>query len=347
MIFPTYARYSKVMFHVNNFLAEENILSFPIDPYQIIKNNKWGFITYSELAQEHGVWIEDIINAFQSEDGYTIFDGANYTIAYNDTIQSKGRIRFTLLHEIGHIYLRHLIDFDETVLTRSTLTDHKYRVLENEANSFARNILAPVILVRELNLKSIHDLVKFFEISKAAANIRLKYLSQDIKYLLTPYKRFQTELFEQFIYSSLNTRYCVVCGHNFISEDAEFCPICGYHTLINKKGDNDMIYKGFLLDDTSCAHVCPRCENELLSYEGDICKICGIDLVNKCTSTYRSDDTGWNYTQESCNTLLDGDARYCVKCGNESTFYQQGLLKNWQEEKEEIEFMKELDNARS
>lgn len=127
MIFPRTARYNKVMVHVNNLFIQEDIKTFPIDPFQIIENNKWGLVTYSELAWEKGVLVEDIIEAFQSEDGYTIYDGTNYTIAYNNTIKNRGRIRFTLMHEIGHIYMNHLVDFEETILMRNTLTEKNIR----------------------------------------------------------------------------------------------------------------------------------------------------------------------------------------------------------------------------
>lgn len=323
-----------VSIQVNKFFLEEKITTFPVDPFQIINSNKWGLITYSELAKEKGVWIEDIIDAFQSEDGYTIYDGSNYTIAYNDTIYSKGRIRFTLMHEIGHIYLKHLLDFEETVLTRSTLTENKYKTLENEANSFARNLLAPVMVVKDLDLKTNYDLVDFFGLSQSAAKVRLKSLLQDYLNLSGAFIRFQKDYFRSFIYSVLHSKFCFICDHHFIAEEAEYCSICGSSYLINKKGMGKVIYNGHFLDDNSRATICPNCDNEHLNYEGDYCIICGTGIVNKCASTYRTYETGFHNLEPSCETLLDGDARFCMKCGNESTFFQQGLLEDWKKEKE-------------
>jgi Zn-dependent peptidase ImmA (M78 family)/RNA polymerase subunit RPABC4/transcription elongation factor Spt4 len=343
MIFPRIARYDRVMIKVNNLFLQENITSFPVDPFQIIKNNKWGLLTYSEIADEQGTWIEDIIAAFQSEDGYTIFDGTNYTIAYNDTIQNQGRIKFTLMHEIGHIYMDHLVDFDETVLMRSELTDKKYRVLENEANAFARNTLAPVMVVKALNLKTSADVADYFGLSQAAATVRLRSLIMDYRQLLSPFIRFQRVHFSQFIETVLYTKQCLICSHHFVDSEAEFCPVCGQNALLNKKGVFQMIYKGYFLDDNSRAVVCPFCENEHLNYEGEICIICGTNLVNKCAPTYVSGENGYNYLEESCEALLGGDARFCAKCGNESTYFQQRLLKDWKTEKEEIEQEKEME----
>lgn len=336
MIFPMSARYASVMVRVNDFFIKEQITTFPIDPFQIIKNNKWGLITYTELARDHGVWIEDIISTVQSEDGYTMFDGINYTIAFNDTIQNYGRIRFTLMHEIGHIFLGHLTDFDETILTRSTLTEQKYRVLENEANSFARNTLAPVMVVKALNTKSIQNLVSSFGLSRAAAETRLNSLTMDYQWIGSPFIRFQRLHFNQYIRFCNHSKQCLICSHHFIHENADYCPVCGHGALLNKKGVDEMYYKGYLVDDNSRVIVCPSCENEDIDYEGEWCKICNTYLVNECAPTWKTIN-GWNEVVPPCGEKLDGDARYCVKCGNESTFYQQNVLKDWKTEKEEIE----------
>lgn len=335
MIFPEYARYDKLMHQVNSFFVKENVTDFPIDPFQTIANNKWGLITYSEIAEERGVWIEDIINAVQSEDGYTIYDGYNYTIAFNDTIRSHGRIRFTLMHEIGHIYMNHLVDFQETILTRSTLTEEKYKVLEDEANGFARNVLAPVMIVKQLKYKDPMNLVEYFGLSQSAAKVRFDAIHMDYRRLNSQFINFQRKYFQSYVYLILNSKYCVVCSHHFIGERAEFCPICGYKSLTNHKGVDNMIYNGHFLDDNSRATICPKCDNELLHYEGDYCTVCGTYLVNKCAPTHRTSETGYGYLEDGCDTLLDGDARFCMRCGNESTFYQQGLLQSWEEEKSE------------
>lgn len=345
MSFPRTARYNKVMVRANTLFAREKITSFPVDPFQIIKNNKWGLMTYSELAKEYGVTVKDIETAFQSEDGYTIFDGDNYTIAYNDTIRVYGRIRFTLMHEIGHIYMNHLIDFDETVLTRSSLTEKKYKVLENEANSFARNILAPVMLVKDLKLNSINDLVRCFEMSRQAAKVRLETLLKDYRYTLSNLIQFQRRHFKSFINTLLFSKQCLVCSHFFVNEDAEYCPICSSDKLSNKKGFFIMKYDGYDVDELGRALICPVCDNEELHYDGSYCKACGTFIINKCADTNRTSETGWKYPQESCHATLEGNARYCVKCGNESTFFQQGLLDDWKKEKQTKDFIRELEEA--
>ncbi|WP_226677282.1 ImmA/IrrE family metallo-endopeptidase [Mesobacillus jeotgali] len=333
MNFPRTARYDIVMTRANGLFAKEKITGFPIEPFEIIKNNKWGLVTYSELAEEYGVTVDEIKAAFQSEDGYTIYDGTNHTIAYNDTVSVHGRIRFTLMHEIGHIYMNHLIDFDETILRRSNLTETKYKVLENEANSFARNTLAPVMVVKDLKINSVGDLVTHFDISTSAAKTRLKALTLDYKVLLSQYIRFQRHNFKSFIYTFLHSKKCLQCSYYFVNAEAKYCPVCSSDKLYKSKEKHDMRYDGYELDEFGRAYECPRCGNEELNYDGDHCKICSLIIINKCTNQEM-----WNgEIQWECGTMLDGNARYCIKCGYESTFYQQNLLDKWEDEKKEKE----------
>lgn len=328
MKFPNNTRHGKVMVQVNNLFIKESIKSFPINPFYIINNNKWGLVTYSELAREQGVTVKDIVTAFQSEDGYTIYDGNNYTIAYNDTIPVVGRIRFTLMHEIGHIYLNHLIDFDETVLLRSTLTEAKYKVLENEANAFARNVMAPVMVVKGLNIKYLKEVMKYFEISKAAAKVRLEALKQDYIRLSGQFIRFQREHFHPFVHSALHSKTCLECNFSFTNEKSNFCPNCGSSNLTKqKRGDDFMVkYAGIAVDSNGKALICPRCQNEELNYQGEFCKVCGTNIVNRCESIYNNR----GYLEvEGCNSILDGNSRYCIHCGNPSSFLENGHLKAW------------------
>lgn len=342
MRFPTKSRYKKVAKTVCEFFIKENITSFPINPFEIISRNKWGLITYSELARETNLTIDQIIETVQSEDGYTIWDGTNYTIAYNDKVTPPNRIRFTLMHEIGHIYLNHLIDFDETILNRSKLTYEKYRILENEANAFARNTLAPAIIVNRIKtLKgnlSVQLLMNIFQITQKAAKTRLDLLLLDRKYNFK-YILFYLSRFRSFINQVSNSLWCRNCNYTFSIANANYCPICGNSRLEKNysylKGGTTMIYYGIELDENHRAKKCPVCENEIIV--GDYCQICGTYLVNRCTG-FRDEPFNryqgpWHIDfEDSCGQYLSGEARFCHVCGSTSTFYESGLLKGWKEE---------------
>jgi RNA polymerase subunit RPABC4/transcription elongation factor Spt4 len=233
------------------------------------------------------------------------------------------------MHEIGHIFMNHLIEFDETILMRSTLTEKKYKILENEANSFARNVLAPVMVVKELKIDSVDDLVKYFEMSHGAAKVRLNTVMQDYKKLLSQFIRFQRDYFKSFIHTCLYSKKCVKCSHYFVEPDAKYCPICSSKRLYKSKKETNIVkYDGYDVDEFGRAIECPRCGNVDVLFDGEYCIACSIIIINKCTNHHI-----WNGEVEwECGTILPGNARYCYKCGSKSTFFEQDLLDEWDKE---------------
>lgn len=333
--FPKAARYDVIMKRVFEFFIEEGIQNFPINPFKIIKKNKWGLITYSELAIENNLTIDQVKNAFGSQDGYVIYDGINYTIAYNDTMENPYRIRFTLMHEIGHIKLKHLTDFEETILTRSSISKGQYKILEREANAFARNVLSPPFIVNQMREKFgsfvTDDTSYIFKISGAAVKTRMQMLNWDLFHISAYTPALQVR-FKSFMSKILNSKQCLVCGQPFISRYATYCPICANKLFSSRRRVRGMIFRGFDVDENGKAIVCPRCGNEEISEHATYCKICGTILINMCTNV-DYDERGvqiWG-----CGATADGNARYCIKCGAETTFFREGLLLPWDKELEE------------
>jgi len=172
-----------------------------------------------------------------------------------------------------------------------------------------------------------------FEISKGAADTRLKLFKLDSINLPIYYIYNQLKQFQDFMYSTTHSNHCNLCGYFFVCETAKYCPVCGDSGLL-KRGVRKMKYSGYVLDQNGRALICPRCENEEIDYAGDICKICGINLVNKCAAT----ESYEGYSQ-SCENTVPGNARHCFKCGNETTYLQSGLLKRWDDKTVKLELV--------
>ena len=178
---PDYARYDYVNRKAVEFLEKYEIHSFPVNPHRIINAEKWEVEKYSELMKRFKCNLAIVARCLGSGDGYTVYNDSNFTIAYNDVSKPEGRVRFTLMHEIGHIYLGHLTDFNKTQIRRNELSRGEYRVLENEANAFARNVLIPTVILRE-TLKAeptVEQLAELFGVTESAVNARLDFYQTD------------------------------------------------------------------------------------------------------------------------------------------------------------------------
>lgn len=117
-----YQRYEDIKEVVAYTLKRGNINSIPICCFQLAIALGIECIPYSSLTENK----LSICLQF-SEEGFTL----DNTIYYND-YQIPTRIRFTIMHEIGHIMLGHLEDDD---------------IAELEANFFAAYILVPPVIV--------------------------------------------------------------------------------------------------------------------------------------------------------------------------------------------------------
>lgn len=304
MKIPQLARYNGTVEKAYEFI-KNNVTEFPINLFSLIEKFKWGLLTYEQLAHKSNCTIEDIIECL-GVDGYSIYNGTNYTIAYNNRIRSQGRINFTLAHEIGHIILKHHKDFEVTETLQNNFTKEEYKILENEANCFARNILAPAPLMKKLSLLEVLGKTSdIFGISFSATTTRLKFLNNDlyylnessIDYLKNTYRRFKS---------------CTKCACNNLSIESQYCPCCGKKSLIIGDGFKMKIYKGINIKELG---ECPRCENGDIIAEDKFCKICGLQLINSCIV---------------CGKTLDISARFCRNCGTQSPYFSAGLLSDWQ-----------------
>jgi len=124
-----------------------------------------------------------------SYDGLSKYDNG-YFIYYKSGIKSPYRERFTIAHELGHIFLH----FSEN---KKTFTDEELNTkleqynkkvaarglysisnieLEKEANNFAANLLMPEHLIKKYFTLNIKELSNLFQTSKRAMQNRLKNL---------------------------------------------------------------------------------------------------------------------------------------------------------------------------
>ncbi len=96
----------------------------------------------------------------KNNEGLTNEKDGKYIILINPANSTLERNRFTIAHEIGHIYLQHVS------------TNNK--LIEKEANMFASRILMPMILIKELNITSAEGLAQVCQVSIEAATWRMK-----------------------------------------------------------------------------------------------------------------------------------------------------------------------------
>ncbi|RDY30371.1 ImmA/IrrE family metallo-endopeptidase [Lachnotalea glycerini] len=126
-----------------------NVQSFPIDCFEIYERYDLKAHPYSTLKEPLKSYCYNM-----SDDSF-IYE---HTICFNDDDSYPiGRIRFSLMHELGHHVLKHSTNRTESE--------------EIEANTFASHILAPRLVIHYADCKNCNDVASIFDLSIEAASI--------------------------------------------------------------------------------------------------------------------------------------------------------------------------------
>ena len=308
------ARKNRCKLFALEYINYKKITKLPINfegLYDIFENFEWIILDYEEAKKCMNV--SDPLNIKSRKCLARTFHERGskvFLTVYVKNLKYPNRDYYTIAHELGHIILGHFIEFEETALARGGLTQKAYDVLEREADIFAAELIMPMPVLQKIKVKTYNDIVNICNVTKSSASIRLsemkKYWIPD--FIINIYNDTHL-LFNDFI----NKKHCLQCNYGFISHNSKFCPICGHNKLI--WGDGKMMYDSIELNELNKAKICPVCENENTNIEGDYCQICSTQIRNKCTK---------------CGKILIGEARYCNYCNNESTFFKDNLLQDWQ-----------------
>ena len=206
-------------------LLSNEVRLLPPDPVPLAAEMGFRLITMSSLAAAGNENPRQYIRHTVGEEAFTVSAGGEYLIVYDDTVRSPERIRFSVFHEFGHILLRHFESWDLT-----SLPPDRARVLEDEANTFARNFLCPPPIL---------DLVRgdrqdpkwaaLFCMSARAWKTRLRTLPIDRKYIDQRTADLLRIQFRDYMFG----RRCEDCGAVFTDEARSGrCPDCGSRVLI-------------------------------------------------------------------------------------------------------------------
>lgn len=155
------------------FLLDQHITSLPVDPFRITSKNGWLVYTYEEFASLVHKSVHDLIDRYE-KDGFTFWSRHDecFIICYNTALPFPV-CRWTLLHEIAHIHLRH-ITTETPIKTRVRTEDRP--LFEREAQGFARRVLCPSIVLHGCKAFEPEQIMRLCGISYDAAVYRSEYI---------------------------------------------------------------------------------------------------------------------------------------------------------------------------
>lgn len=317
---PSSPRWSRANGAARALMQNHQINWLPIDIFSVfekIKPKNWILCTGE---QGRSCYPEYNWDEFYKEkiDAETFKRKGVYIIIYNETQPIK-RIYWTIAHEIGHILIGHLDDFDKTRVYRNGLTESEYHVLEQEAHAFAAELLSPFVPLYRTKVIETDDIQRLCNISKDAADRRHDSIEKRQQIPLTEI-RFYERLFADFLSPAIS-----IC-----SNTSNAIPFAHLAQSRKQRGMKKMAKVHFAEIDPYTMRItaCPVCGNKHFSDRALFCKMCGTPLYNDCVNEHEYD--------RECGAHNDGDARYCERCGSETVFFSRGVLSSWEELQKEF-----------
>lgn len=177
-----YKKYQNARDAAWNILIQEQISELPIN--------------ITGLCKQLGIRVKYYVPTDGNDGKSTIINGTPYIMVRKD--MPIPRKRFTVAHELGHILLGHVGEY-ELVNREPGPSDNP---VEREANVFASRLLAPACVLWGCGVKTAEDIQNIAGISKQAAEYRMErmeLLYQRDKFLTSPLERKVYHQFEDFI----------------------------------------------------------------------------------------------------------------------------------------------------
>ena len=293
----------RVFYMAHKFFNEFGVHWLPVDSYEIINQHpNWNLKYVHQLAYEIGKSEQYVLDhVMRSHDGLSLYDVAKnqYDIIINaDDSIPQTRMRWTIVHEIGHIYLGHLSNNKVTSITEEKLSKEMYNQLEFEADVFAGEVLASKWLMRYLDIMDEKDITLICGISDDAARSRYKKATEDYSFIPANVV-FTLHNFEAY------TKEITVCRPLSWFELGKFIKINASKIKFSKPKPPFMRKAG----------ECPYCGNHYTaSPDTNFCSACGTPLK-----------TGMKVTDAPCKHVGHKDAAFCECCGNKVFRTRQGF----------------------
>jgi hypothetical protein len=176
------SRYEQIKEVVADTIEDAVIYSYPFDVLEVLQKLEIGAYSYQSLSPQKQEFCFK-----KSEDAFSILINygthSEWRIYYNAEVGDR-RIRFTLMHELGHICLDH---------------QQENEVAEAEANFFAKNILVPPCIIQLMDIKDYHEISDKFDVSLEMSRYQMDYYQKWLQYGGSSFTEYEKRILHVFL----------------------------------------------------------------------------------------------------------------------------------------------------
>lgn len=286
------------------FIQKYDINWLPVDAFEIVE--KYAVATHKnieiktieDLSYETGLDRQTLINkVIYGEDGLAIYDPGmdKYSIVLDEKAEPFGRVRWTVIHELGHIELGHLND-TRTSIVKWLLSTKEYEKMEQEAHIFAGEVLAPKFILYRIGAHSSAEIQDICGLSIAASDSR----ENAIRELINDKRKMHDSMLQIVpTFASFLEFKTICCAPEALRIQSRITQ--------NPPAQKQTSPLNVHILPSGKYEKCPLCGNMQISDDANYCKLCGTLLYETLPQ---------NLPSSPCNRLGDKDASYCENCGH-------------------------------
>jgi len=201
-------------------LADSQIGRLPVDPFRLAADVGITLVPLSAI-RDNPNWIPYNLPAALQMTRAVTLSYPTFCIVYRDEDSTQDQLRHVLCHELGHLFMNHYRDFPDRMEPGAPADN----ALEAEADSFARNLLAPVPVVDVIRFnRPWQAKASLFGLDRPAWIHRLDAIDRDRASVDEDMANTLLFLFRDYLLA----RRCTACGKTFSDEaQTDRCPFCG------------------------------------------------------------------------------------------------------------------------
>ncbi len=201
-------------------LADSGISRLPVDPFRLAADVGITLVPLSAI-RDNPNWIPYNLPAALQMTRAVTLSYPTFCIVYRDEDSTPDQLRHILCHELGHLFMNHYRDYPDR-MEPGIPADN---ALEAEADSFARNLLAPVPVVDVIRFNRPRQArASLFGLDRPAWIHRLEAIDRDRASVDEDMANTVLFLFRDYLLA----RRCTACGKTFSDEaQTDRCPFCG------------------------------------------------------------------------------------------------------------------------
>ena len=167
--------------------------------YRVARDKSWEVLIESNISYLP-LNLKEILNTYKLDMKFFESDKDAFiknNVIYINRSLNKTRARFTLAHELGHILLNH-----KELKHANHEFENPTKLEEYQANIFARDLLMPAIVLKELDCIETEKIMELCLVSRQSAQYRSKRLKELLKrnkFYVHPLERQVLNNFKDFI----------------------------------------------------------------------------------------------------------------------------------------------------